>query len=113
MATSFEFKLLALAIMGRAEVSDSSDFKMAFGACFGMSPNLYVRVWDEIEDVLPSAAMIPHLLWVLLFLKVYGTEDTMAVMVQTTQKTYRKWVGIVIEEIYSLTYVSWLHCLFV
>ena len=91
MVTSHDFQLLALPIMGRAEVSDSGDFGIAFGACFGMSPNLCVHVWDEIEDALPSAVMISHLLWALLFLKVYGTEDTMAVMVQTTWKTYRKW----------------------
>ena len=92
--------------MGRAEVSNSSEFWRAFSACFGLSPNLCVHVWDEIEDALPSAMMISHLLWVLLFLKVYGMEDTMAVMVQTTQKTYMKWARIIIEEMYLLTYVS-------
>ena len=85
MVTSHDFQLLALPIMQRAEVSYSWDFWRVFGACFIMSPNLCVHVWDEIEDALASAAMISNLLWaLLLFLIVYGMEDTMAVMVQTT-----------------------------
>ena len=71
--------------------------------CFGMYPNMCVHVWDEIEDVLPSGAMISHLLWAFLFLEVYRTEDKMAAMVWTLLKTYRKRVRIVIEERYSLT----------
>ena len=86
MVTSHDFQLSALPMMGRAELSDSSDFRRVFGACFSMSPNLCVHVWDEIEDALPSGVMICHLLWALLFLKAYSTEDTMVVMVQTTWK---------------------------
>ena len=104
MVTSCDFQLSALPIMGRAKVSDSGNFGRTFDACFGVSPSLCVDVWDEIEDVLPSRGTISHLLWVLLFLKVYGKEDTMVVMVWT----YRKWVRIVIEEIHSLTYLSLL-----
>ena len=113
MVTLHDFQLSALPIMGRAEVSNSSDFRRVFGVCFSMSPNLCVQVWDEIEDAFPSGGMIFNLLWVLLFLKVYGMEDTMGVMVQTTWNTYRKWVRIVIEEIHSLTYVSLAHHPFV
>ena len=64
-----------------------------------MSPNLCADVWDEIEDALPSGVVISHLLLALLFLKVYGMEDTMVAMVWATQETYKKWVRIVIEEI--------------
>ena len=106
MVSSHDFQISALPIMGRAEVSDSGDFRRAFAVWFGMSPNLCVHVWDEIEDMLPSAVMISYLLWAFLFLKVYRMVDAMAVMVQITWETYKKWVRIVIQEIYSLTYVS-------
>ena len=99
--------------MGRAKVSDISDFRREFGACFSMSPNMCVLVWDEIEDALPSGVMICHLLWALMLLKVYGMEETMAVMVWTTQKTYKKWVRMVIGEIHSLAYVGLFHHLFI
>ena len=62
MVTSCDFQLSALAMMGRAEVSDSGNFRRVLGACFGMSPNLCIHVWDKTEDALPSTAMIPHLL---------------------------------------------------
>ena len=84
MVTSCDFQLSAHSMMERAKVSDSSAFRRAFGACFSMFPNLCVHVWDGSDDALPSAIMISHLLLALLFLKVYGTEDRMAVMVQTT-----------------------------
>ena len=57
-------------------------------------PNMSVHVLDEIEDALPSGGTISHLLWALLFLKVYGIEDTM-------HKPYRKWVMIVIGDPFS------------
>ena len=113
MVTSHDFQLSALPIMGRAQVSKSSDFGRAVALWFSMSPHLCVHVWDEIEDALLSGAVISHLLWALLLLKVYRIKDTMAAMVQTPWKTYRKWGRIVIEEIHSLPYVSLLHCLFV
>ena len=106
MVTPHIFQISALPIVGRTEGTNSSDFRRALVACFSMSPIQCVHVWDEIEDGLPSAVMISHLLWVLLFLKVYETENTMVVMVWTTQRTNSKWVRIVIEEIYLLTYVS-------
>ena len=59
-----------------------------------MSPNLCVHMWDEIEDALPSTMMISFLLW------AFGMEDTIVVMVGTTQKTYREWLRIVVEKIY-------------
>ena len=53
-------------------------------ACFGVSAYLCVQEWDEIEEALPWEVMISHLLWTLLFLKVYGAEETMVAMVNTT-----------------------------
>ena len=41
----------------------------------------------HLHDVLPKGVMIFHLLWTLLFLKVYGTEDTMVAMVNTSWET--------------------------
>ena len=70
--------------LGRTQVSNSDNFNQSFVACFGMSAYLCVHVWDEIDTTLPNAVMLSHLLWVLLFLKVYGTEDTMVAMVNMT-----------------------------
>jgi hypothetical protein len=43
-----------------------------------------------------------HLLWALFFLKVYSTERVAASMLDTTEKTYRKWSHALIEEIAKL-----------
>jgi hypothetical protein len=41
--------------------------------------------------------MPKNLLWGLLFLKVYGTEDVLSDMVGTTRNTFRKWAWKIVE----------------
>ena len=98
--------------MGTVQVSNSKDFESAFVVCFGMSAYLCIHVWDEIDDALSNGAMISHLLWALVFLKVQGMEAVVVVMVNMMQKTCKKWLRLAIEEIYSLTYVSVSHLVF-
>ena len=62
--------------MGRAQVSDSNDFKRTFVVCFVMCVYLCVHEWDEIDDALPNGTMISHLLWALLSLKLYMEQRT-------------------------------------
>ena len=73
MVTAHDFQTCALPIMGREEVSGSSDFGRAFVACFGMLANLCVFMCGMRLTMqhCPVVQMISHLLLVLLFLKVY------------------------------------------
>ena len=43
-----------------------------------------------------------HLLWALLFLKVYATEVVMCDMCGSDQKKFQKWTKIYVKEIVRL-----------
>lgn len=65
-----------------------------FRSLFGMAPVTCVDLWKHLHrnSKLPKKATPKHLLWAVLFLKVYGTETDMSSRVRTTRKTFRKWV---------------------
>ena len=107
LVTQRTFINLALPMLGRARHSHSLDFSRAFRSYFGMSPLLCVHVWDELDSSLPKGASPRHLLWSLAFLKIYATEDVMVSIAKTTRKTFRKWVKVFVDLLYSgLHYVS-------
>lgn len=106
MVTAGDVCKAALRIVGRTKVSNTADFDRVFVSCFGMCAFLCVQVWEEISQKLPKNAEIVHLLWGLAHLKVYGTEDTMASWLCTTRKTYRRWVKLIVVQLYEMSYVS-------
>ena len=71
-----------------------------FRALFGTSADVCSILWDycAVHKRRPKRGMKPkHLLWALHFLKSYGTEDVLAQWADTTRKTWRKWVWIVLR----------------
>ena len=52
-----------------------------------------------------------HLLWVLIFLKTYTTESSLAVAIGVDEKTLRKWIFIIIYAISDLE-DDWVGSLF-
>ena len=69
-----------------------------------------MHVWDEIENLLPRGGKPVHLLWGLLYLKVYASEDVLVAIANTTRKTFRKWSKIVTKLMAHLNYVSTGKC---
>ena len=57
----------------------------------------------ELKDG-PVGGTIAHLLWTLLFLKMYGTVDTMSRICKVDPVTYRKWTWLFLEKIAELHY---------
>jgi hypothetical protein len=58
-----------------------------------------VKLWDALcnrRGTLPFNRP-EQLLWTLYYLKVYPTWDQMAMTTGITEKTLRKWVGIVVD----------------
>jgi hypothetical protein len=79
-----------------------------FRSSFGCSPKVVAHIWNTIDPYEDKyfesyKGLSPnHLLWSLLFLKVYSTEAQHAVMVAVDEKTFRKWSWLFVEEIASL-----------
>ncbi|KAG9399900.1 hypothetical protein AC1031_011321 [Aphanomyces cochlioides] len=66
-----------------------------FKSMFGVSPSIASILWKDLQPT-PSDAKPCHLLWALLFLKVYATEHVHAALCQVDEKTFRKWTWIMI-----------------
>lgn len=66
-------------------------------------------IWEEINEELPNGASPMHLLWTLMFLKSYNTEEVNRAIIQADEKTIRKWIWIFIDKISRMRVV----CLFI
>ena len=74
-----------------------------FKAYFGTSPLVCSILWSMISSDLPSGASFLHLLWGLIFLKVYATESVLSRIVGgADEKTFRKWTWLIVKKIASL-----------
>ena len=76
--------------------------KRRFRASYGVSPEVCTQVWQMIYHSLPMLLTFDHLLWALLFMKIYATESVLAGSVGVDEKTYRLHVWTVIKSISNL-----------
>ena len=81
----------------RAPSTEDRHFRALFGCCVDVVLKLWLLLVDS--DLVPSGANIKHLLWTLLFLKVYPTDSTMSRMTQSDPKTFRKWINLFLDSI--------------
>ena len=67
-------------------------------------PTVCAIVWGELKwSMLVEDPCKPnHLLWVLIFLKTFITESSLAVAIGVDEKTLRKWIFIIIYAISDL-----------
>lgn len=84
----------------------SFSHKMADTKCrqfFGAPTHIIVDIWNEMRDDLQSGALPKHLLWGLLLMKVYSTEEVHCRIVGWPDpQTFRKWSWYFIEKIADL-----------
>ena len=75
-----------------------------FKATFGVTPLLCSVLWNWMDDdqKLPEGASPIHLLWTLMFLKLYDTEDVLSLICRCDPKTHRKWVWLMLSAIASI-----------
>ena len=68
-----------------------------FNASFGLVPSTIAAAWQLLVqskwlDKAGTKAQTKHLLWALLFLKLYQSENSLASFVGADEKTVRKWL---------------------
>ena len=74
-----------------------------FRSQFGVSWYVCEDVWNLLQVNLPKKWREPkHLLWSLIFLKVYKNEKTHSIIAGTSVKTFRKWAWSVLEDVSEL-----------
>ena len=76
---------------------------LEFRSQFGVSWFVCSNVWQLLEMNFPNRKREPkHLLWGLMFLKVYGSEKTHSSIAGCDVKTFRKWAWNVLQDISNL-----------
>jgi DDE superfamily endonuclease len=103
--TSNEMVVVARDVLGlpQDKATDVKAENGRFRSFFGASIDVVVNVWNRLESTIDSAAKPKHLLWSLVFLKIYGTEDVHCrITGWPDPKTFRKWTWYFLEQISAL-----------
>lgn len=74
-----------------------------FRAFFGTTSAVCARIWHCIN--IPRNAQPRHLLFSLLFLKMYGNEHQHASICSVDEKTFRKWAWYYVEQMAAMQVV--------
>ena len=94
-------------IIGRTSNVHNLSFERKFKALFGVSRFHVSSLWfqlcrNEVVDFQPR-----RILWALLFLNLYETEEVHARVCNVTEKTFRKWCWKVVTAISKLKTVRY------
>ena len=98
-----EFCFIGMNIINQPSNGSISIMTCCFKAHFGIDWMLCAKIWGCIlplltnRDLNLNGVKMKHLLWTLLFLRLYDTEEVLAAKVGTGEKTYRKWVWMLID----------------
>ena len=100
------FWSLGIVIAQHSTDSSSTVGMRRFRALFGATPTVCASLWNPAHDTRPEGTSPVHLLWMLLFLKCYGTEAQTRALVDADEKTVRKWVWAWVQVVADLDIVS-------
>ena len=78
---------------------------LEFRSFFGCGPLVFLSLWSMLitTDLLPPDGTIVHLLWTLMFLKMYSTQKTLCSLAGgVNPETFRKWTWLFIRAIAAL-----------
>ena len=105
MISEEEYRRIGVEIMqrdpaGRSEKVFERRWITFFGVTLEVATELWNRLRIDINDPEFFAAGPQHLLWALLFLKIYGAETELCHIVGgPDEKTFRKWSRFFVEQI--------------
>ncbi|KAH9139083.1 hypothetical protein AeRB84_016633 [Aphanomyces euteiches] len=77
-----------------------------FVALFGVNCRVATQAWRAM-DTRPVGCQHRPMLWALLFLKVYASENVYAAIAAVDEKNFRKWSWIMLEALSSLNVIQW------
>ena len=75
-----------------------------FISLFGVTLQICYLLWCmlDVANEGPEGACVCHLLWTLMFLKTYNTNDNLAADCKVDPKTFRKWKWLLLEALVCL-----------
>jgi hypothetical protein len=80
-------------IFRKSKMARKDTDERRFLATFGVAPVVCLTIWNLLVETgnLPPGSFEYHLLWGLMFLKLYCSESIHAALVGCDEKTFRKW----------------------
>jgi len=75
----------------------------------GVSSLVCYSIWEAIYEKLDDSAKPEHLLWALIFLKTYSSENTHSIIAGCSPVTFRKWSWEFIVHISNLNTVRFIY----
>ena len=82
----------------RAFASEDADFR----AFFGCRVEVFLTLWSMLvtTDLLPDGGQLEHLLWTLMFMKLYSGQKALCSLAGGVDpETFRKWTWLFIDAI--------------
>lgn len=77
-----------------------------FVALFGVSSSSATILWNRLGNCPINGGAPKHLLWALMFVKIYATENVNATLLKTDEKTFRKWTWVFLKMLSDIKVVS-------
>ena len=109
------FKSVVFLTLGRENIFKKSNGSEAteerrFRAMFGTGPHLCSLLWSKVVAMkmehMPRSARPKHLLWSLMFLKLYDPVSVLATLADADDKTFREWSWYFVEAAGNLAFVA-------
>ena len=103
LPSAAEFEALGLDMLRCKKRGSTKSRSRRFKAFFGAEPDVVCTIWSMLHQsrwLRYAGVRGPkpvHLLWALLFLRRYGTEEIMADVAGVCEKTFRKWAWFYAE----------------
>lgn len=103
------FLAIGMKIARRSRVVALATQEARFKSHFGTQPRICSDVWTRINPAasMPTGAKPVHLLWALMFLKLYSSESVLCTLASAgeavDEKTLRKWVWMFVPAIADIT----------
>ncbi|KAF0707704.1 hypothetical protein AaE_013498 [Aphanomyces astaci] len=98
-------------VLGCAMLDQASSMTLTalrrYRAVFGISPGSTSVAWSLTDATRPSTSRPKHLLWCLMFLKVYASEGVHCCLSGADEKTFRKWVWLWVDLLANLRVIVW------
>eukprot|EP00523_Entomoneis_sp_CCMP467_P003026 CAMPEP_0168754196 /NCGR_PEP_ID=MMETSP0724-20121128/19369_1 /TAXON_ID=265536 /ORGANISM="Amphiprora sp., Strain CCMP467" /LENGTH=99 /DNA_ID=CAMNT_0008802653 /DNA_START=33 /DNA_END=329 /DNA_ORIENTATION=+ len=81
-------------ILRLSKGKELKDFSGRFNSAFGTNSKRCSILWKNLvrRKYIPKETSPKHLLWSLLFMKVYADEVILSSLAQCDAKTFRKWI---------------------
>jgi len=101
------FELAGCSILSKKYKRRDFRFDHRFAGAFGMDPNRCATIWNMLETCgMKKKGRHPkHLMWMLMWLRVYATEEILHALSGCHENTVRKWVWIYVEAVASMEHV--------